>query len=176
MSLMNDWWIDMQYGKNNFYNFYYYTMTNKKRENNITLWDALRHQQQQSLENAKELINYTGHVIHIIDEDDKISYTIPYQWNILCPEKKEEVGTYRLSMGWLCSRYWKRHDIKIVEPLLAKPKLPEEKEGVVYVVHRPVAEWAAQEKRSDFLYPWKINRVDHNWRIVIGSRELCVIV
>ena len=105
-----------------------------------------------------KLVNLTPHPLTLLDEDNNI---------IL---KLESQGAIRLSST--IERVGEVNNIPLTQTVFGKCELPPKIENVFYIVSLPVAQYAKQLGREDFLIPGEVVREGSQ---ILGMKSLAVL-
>lgn len=108
----------------------------------------------------EKLVNLTPHKIVLLDDNKEVIKELESQWSIRLSTHIEQVGM----IDW----------ISITRQVFWNWALPEEKAWTKYIVSLPVAKYAKEKGREDFLIPGEVVRSEDRSKI-IWMKSLAVI-
>ena len=108
----------------------------------------------------QEIINYTPHPATLLDEENNVLMELESQGSIRLESHTEKV--------------WDINWIPVTKQVFGQTQLPEKVDWVVYLVSLPVAQYAKQQGRDDFVIPWEIVRSEDR-STILGMRSLAVL-
>ena len=111
------------------------------------------------MENLR-IINYTPHQVKLLDEENNVIMELESQGSIRLESHTEKV--------------WDINGIPVTKQVFWETQLPEKADWVIYLVSLPVAQYAKQLGRDDFVIPWEVVRSEDR-STILGMRSLAVV-